>query len=84
MNKFKMPDITLAQILAGLTWIAGQATTMGLADQEQTKFAMSISTTALTAAWVVGDAVIRHGRSKIAAAQVAAGTTEPLPTVPSA
>lgn len=82
--KLNMPDITLAQILAGIAWIAGQATTMGLADQETTKFALSLSTTAITGLWVIGDAVIRHGRSKIAAAQVATGEVKPLSTVPPA
>jgi hypothetical protein len=78
MTSIKLPDITLAQILAGVSFIVGQAVTMGLADSETSKFILSLATTVITAAWVVGDAVIRHGRSKIAAAAITAGTAPPV------
>lgn len=78
MSKLNMPDVTLAQVLALVSFILGQAVTMGLADQETTKFILSLATTVITAAWVVGDAVIRHGRSKIAAAAVTVGQVAPV------
>jgi hypothetical protein len=62
--KLAMPDITLAQILAALTFIAGQAVTMGLADEQTTKTVLSIAITIATAAWAIGDAIIRNGRSR--------------------
>lgn len=69
--KLAMPDITLAQILAALTFIAGQAVTMGLADEQRTKTVLSIAITVATAAWAIGDAIIRNGRSR---ALIAPGT----------
>lgn len=70
--KLAMPDITLAQILAAITFIAGQAVTMGLADEETTKVVLSAAITVVTAAWAIGDSIIRHGRSRALAAP---GTT---------
>lgn len=66
--KLKMPDITLAQITAILTFIAGQAVTMGLADEETTKILLSSGITLATVALGLFDAFIRRGRANIAAA----------------
>lgn len=72
MKNLATPDITLAQILAAITWVVGQLVTMGVVDNAQSQFILSLSTTAITAAWVIADSVIRHGRSKAVAAAVAA------------
>lgn len=60
----KLPDITLAQIVAAVTWVAGQAIIMGVADEQTTKAVLSIALTVVSAAWMVGDAIIRNGRSR--------------------
>jgi hypothetical protein len=60
----KLPDITLAQVLAALTFVAGQAVTMGVADAETTKLVLSAAITIVTAAWTIADSIIRHGRSR--------------------
>lgn len=74
MGKLNMPDITLAQALAAFTWIVGQLTIMGVADQQTTKTVLSVGLTVIAAAWKVADSIIRSGRAKIAAAEVVAGT----------
>lgn len=63
MGTFKTPDITLAQILAALAFVGGQAVTMGLIDSATEKFVLGIGITVVTAAWAVADAIIRHGRA---------------------
>jgi hypothetical protein len=60
----KMPDVTLAQLLAAFTWVAGEIATMGIADQETTKVILTVGLTVIAAAWKVADAIIRNGRSR--------------------
>jgi hypothetical protein len=67
-GNMKTPDITLAQILAGVAWVASQAVAMGLIDSNQSAFALQIASTIIGAAWVLGDSIIRQGRAKAAAA----------------
>lgn len=68
----KTPDITQAQILSALTWFAGQAVAIGLVDNDTAQWVLQLTTTALTAGWVLADSVIRHGRAKaVAAASIA-------------
>lgn len=67
-GNLKTPDITLAQILAGVGFVVAQAVAMGVIDNDAASFALQIASTVITAAWVVGDAVIRQGRAKAAAA----------------
>lgn len=67
-GNLKTPDITLAQVLAGVSWIVAQLVAMGVVDNNQASFALQVASTVLTAAWVIGDAIIRQGRAKAAAA----------------
>jgi hypothetical protein len=64
LREIKLPDITLAQIVSAVTWIAGQVVIMGVADEETTKAVLSVTITVLTAAWMIGDSIIRNGRSR--------------------
>lgn len=73
MNTLKMPDITLAQILAALAWVVGQIVAMGFVDNDTGQLVLQVGTTVLSAVWFVADAIIRHGRSKVAVAAVVQG-----------
>jgi hypothetical protein len=73
----KMPDITPAQVIAAIQWVATQAITMGLADQETTKVLVSTASTAVTGLWFIADAWIKHSRNKARAAAIAAGHPDP-------
>lgn len=60
----KMPDITLAQLTAALTWVVAQAVASGLVDNSQAQLILQIGSTGLSAVWVIADAIIRNGRSR--------------------
>lgn len=74
MNQIKLPDITMVQAAAAFAWVVGQLVIMGVVDAETSKVVLSIGLTAIAAAWKIADAIIRQGRSRIAAAAVTAGT----------
>lgn len=74
MNNITLPDITLAQITAAVTWVVTQFVAWGWVDNDQAKWMLSLAGMVLPAIWMVADAIIRHGRSKIAAAAVSSGT----------
>lgn len=67
-GNLKTPDVTLAQILAGVAFVVGQLVAMGVVDNDQSQLFLQVATTGITAAWVIADAVIRQGRAKAAAA----------------
>lgn len=69
----KLPNITQAQILAVITFVAGQAVSFGLLNDGQQQKVVSIGSIVIAAAWKISDAVIRNGRAQIGAAQIAAG-----------
>lgn len=75
-RKIGLPDITLAQVAAAITWIAGQVVIMGVADENTTKAVLSIALTVLSATWMVGDAIIRNGRSRALEGTGAAAISE--------
>jgi hypothetical protein len=77
LTKLRAPDITLAQITAAVAWIVGQAVSMGALDANSSKVILSVATTIITAAWVIADSVIRHGR---ATGPVAAAIASDKPT----
>jgi hypothetical protein len=60
----KMPDLTLAQILAGLTTVIGLFASQGLITNQQEKLITGIAAVVLPIVLVAADAVIRHGRSR--------------------
>lgn len=67
----KTPDITLAQIMAAIKWIVAQLVITTLVDNNTAQYILQICATVVPAAWMVADAIIRHGRAKVAAAQAA-------------
>ena len=64
MPTLKTPDITQAQLLAALQWVVGQAVIMGLVDNDTSTLVLQIGNTAVSAVWVIADALIRNGRSR--------------------
>lgn len=59
----KTPDITPAQVLALVTFIAGQLVAYGVLSSTTSQLVVSIGATAIAAVWKIADAVIRHGRA---------------------
>jgi hypothetical protein len=81
----KTPDVTPAQLAAVLTFIAGQAVAFGWLTAGRAQLVVSIGATVIAACWKIADAIIRNGRSKVAAVQEEnAGLLEETTTVPSA
>jgi hypothetical protein len=68
----KTPDITLAQIVAVLLSVFGMAAAFGLDISQGKQDAIVDFITVMAPIVVAADAFIRHGRSKVAAAEVAA------------
>lgn len=69
----KRPDITPAQIVALAVTIVALATAFGAPITEAQATAIVAVVGSLAGVLVVGDSVIRNGRSRIAAAEVSAG-----------
>lgn len=82
----KMPDITAAQILAGITTVVGLFVSQGVITNGQEKLITGIAAVVLPLVLVAADAVIRHGRSRALApsAVVAPTVVQPPPPVPPA
>lgn len=76
MKGLKTPDVTLAQILAAFSWAVGQLVVMGVVDNETSKVVLSVGLTGIAAAWKIADSIIRQGRAKVVAAQVAKGALD--------
>lgn len=68
MTNLKHPDVTLAQLLAAATWVGTQLVAMGYVDNNTNSYVLSLAGTVITAAWTIGDAIIRNGRAHAAAA----------------
>lgn len=65
----KTPDITLAQILAAISAIASQAVALSVLSPGTEQYIVQIAGIVIPTIWTLVDAVIRHGRSNVAAAQ---------------
>lgn len=70
--QFKMPDITPAQVISAVTWLVAQALAWGWINNDAGQRIISATSSLVAFAWILGDAIIRHGRNKTAAAQIAA------------
>jgi len=68
-----LPDITPAQIIAGIGTVVGLLVSNLLIDAGTAKLITDLAAIVVPAVFLVADAIIRHGRSQIAAAQVIAG-----------
>lgn len=79
MFKGNMPNITQAQILAALTWIATQAVAAGWVNNDQAQHWLQLGSTILASVWVLGDALLRGFRNIRVAMEAKAGVTPPKP-----
>lgn len=70
----KTPDISPAQILSLVTMIVTQLVNAAVVDGNTAKLIIGIAGVVVPFAWMMADAIIRHGRSKVAAATEIAKT----------
>lgn len=77
MTKVKLPDITLAQVLAVFGWIVAQAVAYGVLDTSRSQVLLSGGSTVIGAVWKLADAWLRSSRNNVRAAAVAAGKPDP-------
>lgn len=76
----KTPDITPAQLLAALTAIVAQLVNAQLIDGRTQHLIVGLAGIIVPTAWIVADAVIRHGRSRaLAPTSHTSNTPTPLP-----
>ncbi len=68
----RLPDVTPAQILAVVGWVAAQLVAYGVLTEQTSQLVVSSVSTLLAAAWQIGDAWIRHGRAQVVAAAIQA------------
>lgn len=69
----KMPDITLAQILAFFAWVVAQAVAFGWLDTIKSQLVLSAGATIIAAVWKLADGIIRASRVQAKAAVIVAG-----------
>lgn len=72
MENLKTPDITPAQVIAAITFIVAQIVARGLMDNETGQLVVQIAGAVVPVAWMVADAIIRHGRANAKATVEAA------------
>ena len=75
----KFPDITPAQVIAALTWIAAQAVAAGWVSNDQSQHWLQLGSTIVASVWVLGDTLLRGFRNIRAAAEAKAGVPAPKP-----
>lgn len=73
----KLPDITLAQVLALVTFIIGQAVAYGWVEGTAQEATLSGATAIVSAAWMLVDSLLRGKRNEVRAAAVAIGKVDP-------
>jgi hypothetical protein len=72
-----LPDITPAQLIAALSWVAAQAVAAGWVNNDQSQHWLQLGSTIISAVWIVGDAALRGFRNIRKAAEAKAGTPTP-------
>lgn len=70
----KTPDITPAQIIAAIGAVVSELLAAGVIDGRTAQLVVGLAGAIVPLALVIADAIIRHGRSQIAAAQVMEGS----------
>lgn len=70
----RMPDVTLAQVLAFFSWVVAQFVAYGVLDSVRSQLVLSAGSTVIATAWKFSDAWIRTGRAKALAANPALTT----------
>lgn len=73
----KMPDVTLAQVLAVFSWGVAQLVAYGVLDSLKSQLVLSAGATILAAVWKLVDAWIRSSRNQVRAAAIASGHPDP-------
>jgi hypothetical protein len=63
----KTPDLTPAQIIAGIATVLTQLVAVKWIDGATAKTITSLAGIVIPGVWMFADAIIRHGRSKAAA-----------------
>jgi hypothetical protein len=81
MFKGKMPDITAAQVIAALTWVAAQAVAAGWVNNDQAQHWLQVGSTIVASVWLLGDVLLRGARNIRVASEAKAGIT-PTPDMP--
>lgn len=73
-----MPDLTPAQIVAAIAAIVAQLVNSQLIDGHTEHLIVGLAGVIVPAAWMIADAIIRHGRSRA----LAPHPSTPTPPVP--
>ena len=73
----KTPDLTQAQLLAALTWVASQAVANAWIDPGTGKTIVQIGGVVIAAVWILGDTLLRQARNKRLAAEASAAEPKP-------
>ncbi len=73
MFKGQMPNITQAQVIAALSWIATQAVAAGWVNNDQSQHWLQLGSTIVASVWVLADAALRGFRNIRVAAETKAG-----------
>lgn len=76
----KTPNLTSAQIVSSALAVIGLLVTQGAVTNETGKLIGGLASILIPTIWIVADAIIRHGRSNVAAAQL---YETPPPTISS-
>ena len=63
-QRVRVPAVTIIQIAALIVWAIGQTTIFAVADAFKSKAVLGGGLTVLCVALIVGDAIIRNGRSR--------------------
>lgn len=71
------PDITPAQVVAAITALAVQLVNFGLLSGRIEHLVVGLAGILVPFAWIIGDSIIRHGRSRALAPTAA--VVAPLP-----
>lgn len=59
------PNVNVAQILALVTGVVGLFVGFGLTDNDHAQIIIGAAATIVPAVWILADAIIRHGRSRV-------------------
>lgn len=79
-----MPDITPAQIVAVLGWIAAQAVAFGWITDMDAQLAVSVGATVIAGVLKLADAYLRGQRVAAVAVNPSIATSSPAPPAPPA